>query len=307
MSTIRTVTGDIDPNQLGICHPHEHLIGAPPPPYDSQDPDLVLEDEAAAIASVRELQAAGGRALVEMTPIDYNRDPLALQRISQATGLHIIAITGYLKDKFCRPLVEKQSVEQLTRRFIHEIKHGMDGTDIRAGAIKAASSLNEITPAEQKVFEAAAQAQLATGALISTHTEAGTMALEQIALLTGLGVPADRILIGHMDRKLDADYHRAVADMGVYMGFDQIGKPQYASDADHIAMLQMLIQRGHLNQIMLSMDIARKRYLPVYGGKPGFAYLLNDFVPLLRSTEMTDETINVMLKENPKRALAIET
>ncbi|MAU11612.1 MAG: phosphotriesterase-related protein [Anaerolineaceae bacterium] len=307
MSFIRTVTGDIAPENLGICYPHEHLIGQPPPPFDSKDPDLVLNDETAAIISAQALKLAGGKSLLEMTPIDYSRNPAALRRISKASGLHIIAITGYLKDKFCRPHVEHQSVEQLAHRFITEIKHGMDDTDIRAGAIKAASSLNEITPAEHKVFKAAAQAQLATGALISTHTEAGTMGLEQIALLTGLGVAADRILIGHMDRNLDADYHRAVADTGVYMGFDQIGKPKYASEEARIAMIQMLIERGHQQQIMLSMDTARKSGFPAYGGQPGFPYLLKQFVPLLRSTGMTTDTINVMLIENPRRALTIAT
>ena len=89
------------------------------------------------------------------------------------------------------------------------------------------------------------KAQLETGALISTHTEAGTMVLEQIKLLTDNGIAPDRILIGHLDRRLDVDYHLRIADTGVYMGFDQIGKTKYASEADRIAMLRCLIDRGH--------------------------------------------------------------
>jgi phosphotriesterase-related protein len=307
MAYIRTVNGDIAPEALGICYPHEHLIGAPPPPYDADDPDLVLDDEGAGVASLKALKEAGGGALVEMTPIDYRRDPAALQRIAARAEMHIIAVTGYLKEKFCGPLVETQTVDALSARFIQEIRDGMDDTAIPAGVIKAASSLDTITDNERKVFLAAAQAQRETGALISTHTEAGTMALEQIALLTGAGVPPQRMLIGHLDRLLDRDYHHRIADTGVYMGFDQIGKAKYAPDNARVAMIRSLIQAGYERQITLSMDIARQSYLPAYGGEPGFPYLLTDFVPLLRNAGVSSETIDVMLKRNPTRALSIES
>jgi 5-phospho-D-xylono-1,4-lactonase len=301
MTYIRTVKGDISPSELGICHPHEHLIGAPPAIY--AETDLTLDDEDAALESLRTLKSTGVGALVEMTPIDYHRDPAALARIAAQTDVHVIAVTGYLKAKFSQPLVASQSVDDLTQRFIHEIEHGMDDTQSRAGVIKAASSMNTITESEHKVFVAAAQAHQATGALISTHTEAGTMGIEQVELLTGLGVPPNRILIGHLDHCLDIDYHREIADSGVYMGIDQIGKTKYAPDADRITAIRQLIDAGHAEQLMLSMDIARRSYLPAYGGKPGFTYLLEEFVPMLSAAGVPAATIDVIIKDNPARAL----
>ena len=78
---IRTVLGDISPDALGICYPHEHVYGAPPPQF--AEPDLLLTDETAASAEMRAFYEAGGRSIVEMTTPDYGRDAGALQRIAR--------------------------------------------------------------------------------------------------------------------------------------------------------------------------------------------------------------------------------
>ncbi len=303
---IRTVLGDIPPDELGMCAPHEHLIGQPPQPYATQDPDLVLDSVDNAESELHNFRQSGGRALVEMTPIDYARDATSLAALSRRTDVHIICITGYLKDKFCAAHVESESVQSLTERFIKEIEVGIDETNIRAGALKAASSLNTLTGNERKVFEAVAEAHKKTGALISTHTEAGTMALEQIDLLTGAGVHPSRILIGHLDRKLDWEYHLAVAERGVYMGIDQISKEKYAPDSHRADFIVRLIEAGHIQQMMLSTDIARRSGFSSYGGA-GSAYLFNVFVPILQKAGLDDTQIKQMMVSNPANALRLHT
>ncbi|MFP4323612.1 MAG: phosphotriesterase [Anaerolineales bacterium] len=305
---IRTVCGDIDQSQLGICQMHEHLLGAPPPPYAAQDPDLVLDSIPAAIREMGFFKQAGGRAIVEMTPIDYNRDPAGLRQVSEQTGIHIIGITGFLKNKFCAPFVAARTVDELAAWFIRDIVQGIPQTGVQAGVIKAASSKNEITPAEEKVFQAAAQACLATGALISTHTEAGTMALEQIDLLTAAGVPPQRILIGHLDRKLDWDYHLAIARRGVWLGYDHIGKEKYYPDHQRIDFIQRLVAEGFAGQLLFSCDLARRSYMPSYntGGGPGFTYLLWRFVPWLRQAGCDETTLQTILILNPAQALDLK-
>ncbi|MCX6041564.1 MAG: hypothetical protein NTV69_10550, partial [Caldilinea sp.] len=160
MSKIRTVLGDIDPPALGVTYMHEHVITHPPASF--LDRDLAMESIAAATRELSHFHAAGGRSLVEMTPRDYGRDPLALREIATATGVQIICTTGWLKDKLCRPLVAERTVADLADEMIREITVGIDETGVRAGVIKAASSLNTITPAEEKVFRAAARAHLGT-------------------------------------------------------------------------------------------------------------------------------------------------
>ena len=102
---IRTVLGDILPEEFGICYPHEHLLGRPPQAYSK--PDLVLDNEAAAAVELAWFRAAGGSALVEMSTPDYGRNPEGLQRLSQVSGVHIVAATGLNKEKFgSHPIAE---------------------------------------------------------------------------------------------------------------------------------------------------------------------------------------------------------
>ena len=162
---------------------------------------------------------------------------------------------------------------------------GVDGTDIKAGVIKAASSLNTITANEEKVFRAAARAHHMTGAAISTHTEVGTMGLEQIQLLISEGVEPERIIIGHVDRKLEWDYHLTLWKTGVTLSYDQISKEKYAPDSQRVEFILRAVNAGFGKQIVLSGDLARKSYWPSYGtgGGPGLTYILWRFIPWLRS------------------------
>lgn len=305
MPFIRTVLGDIDPSDLGVCYPHEHVLCSPP--ADVADRDLEMTSEAAAIQELTWFRQAGGRALVDMTPADYGRDAEGMKRVSVATGIHIIATTGHHKDKFSARWVKDKSLDELADRFARDVTNGVDGTPIKAGVIKAASSLNAITPNEEKVFQAAARAHKLTGAPISTHTEAGTMGLEQIRLLTSAGADPQRIIIGHVDRRLDWDYHVAMLRTGVTLSYDQISKDKYEPDSKRIDFILRLVKDGFGKQLVLGGDLGRKSYWPSYGtgGGPGLTYILWRFVPWLRSEGLSEDAIQDLLVHNPARVLSI--
>ena len=175
-----------------------------------------------------------------------------------------------------------------------------------AGLVKASSTLDEISPVAEKVFRAAAAAHLRTGAPVSTHTEAGTMALEQVRLLESLGVDPRRVVIGHMDRKLDLSHHLEVASTGVFLGYDQISKVQYYLDRERAEAIAHLVDAGHGSQILLGGDLARRSYWPAWGHAegPGFAYILKGFVPRLREIGVSDAAVDDLLTNNPARAFA---
>jgi 5-phospho-D-xylono-1,4-lactonase len=303
MTFIRTVRGDIAPSELGVCYPHEHLLGRPP--AETAGEDLALDDEQASLQELTWFKGAGGNAMVEMSTPDYGRDAAGLRRLSEASGLHIICASGYNKEKFSQPFLEGASVEELAGRFIREVRDGIEGTGVRAGVIKAASTLEQISPLAEKHIRAAARAHLATGAPISTHTEAGTMGFEQVELLRSEGVEPGKIIIGHMDRKLEWEHHRRVAETGVYLGFDQISKEKYYPDRMRIEFILRLTAEGFGKQILLSGDLARKSYLPAYGrgGGPGFTYILWRFVPWLREEGLAEEAVQDLLVNNPARVL----
>lgn len=305
MPFIRTVTGDIAPQQLGITLLHEHLLTNPA--ASVTDRDLEMPDEAAALQELKHLHTAGGRAIVEMTPRDYGRMPEGLRRLSQASGVHIICITGWIKQAAYSTWADERSANDLASEMIHEVNDGIDDSGIRAGVIKAGSSLNKITALEETVFRAAAIAHRETGAPISTHTEAGTMGLEQVALLRAGGVPPESILIGHTDRNLDWAYHLALANTGVTLGYDQLGKEKYFPDSQRVEFILRLARAGFTGQLAISGDLARRSYFPAYGnwGGPGFTYVLWRFVPWLVSEGLDAASIDQMLIHTPARLLSI--
>jgi len=83
--------------------------------------------------------------------------------------------------------------------------------------------MNCISTIEESVLRAAARAAKETGLPIITHTEGGTMGLEQGALLISEGVDPKRITIGHMCGNPSLHYPMSVLDQGVNIAFDRFG------------------------------------------------------------------------------------
>ncbi len=305
MGSIRTVLGDIAASVLGVCYPHEHLLTAPP--AAAGDPDFTMDSERAAIEELGSFRAAGGRAVIEMSPRDYGRNVAGLRRVSQASGVHVLCTTGWHKAKFSEAWVDERTIDDIAAEMVREIEQGIDGTTVRAGLIKAASSLDTITLSEERVFRAAARAQRATGVVISTHTEAGTMGLEQVALLQSEGVDPSRIVIGHIDRRMDLAYQRDLLRTGVTIIYDQLSKEKYYPDALRVEFIRTLVAEGFGKQIMLSGDLARRSYWPSYGGwgGPGLTYILWRFVPWLREAGVDDAALDDILVHTPARVFQI--
>lgn len=297
---IRTLLGDIPPSDLGVTACHEHLIWRVPEPYTNDDPDLGFDSVTAAVSEIQTFKSAGGNALVEMTTAEIGRRPLDLLQISQLTEIHIIAASGHHKDKFSAKPLKGKSVDEIAEGIITDITIGMDNTALKAGIIKAATSLNTATKSEKRVIQAVGISHRATGAPVSTHTEAGTYAIEQVELLIKAGVAPEKLLVGHLDRELKAQTYLDLAKKGVYLGFDQIGKSKYWSDAARVDLIKMLVKAGYSRQILISTDSARKSAWQTYNSKTdGIAHLFVNFIPSLSSAGVSDDVIQLIMVDNP--------
>lgn len=300
MSMVQTVLGAVPASDLGLTLSHEHLLCRPPGSMGDADPDLVLDNLDAALAELGAFKAAGGNAVVEVTPVDYGRDLDGLAQLSRRSGVRIVAATGLHKDQFSARYTSQVDEDQLADTFMRELQVGVAG--VRTGVIKLGSGLDKITPGERKAFTAAALAQRATGAPITTHTEAGRLALEQLDLLIDAGADPERIIIGHLDRLLDTDYHEAVLQTGAYVGYDQVGKPKYATDERRAEALAILVARGHGAKLLISGDLGRKSYWSAYGGKPGLDYIPKTFLSMLCAAGLSAAQAEALVGGNPARA-----
>ena len=301
MSKLRTVAGPVGPESAGITYIHEHLCIDLRTPEDREGR---LADEDAVVQDLAEVAALGGRTIVELTNRGMGRDPVALRRVAERSGLNVIAATGFYFGRFLPGEVRSGSVEELAVSMERELVEGIGDTGIAAGLIgEIGSSRGEITPLEEKVFRAAARAQRQTGVPIMTHTSYGTMAPEQVALLDRAGADLSRVSLSHLDLVADLEYHESVLRTGVFIQFDTIGKERYMPDETRLRLLLELLDRGWERQIMLSCDISLEAYLRSRGGH-GYGYLLRTFVPRLRQAGVEEQAVEEMLVHNPARFLA---
>jgi len=294
MAEVITVLGPVPAEQLGVTDAHDHLFMRSPalPGQDFDDVDR----------AVTEVSGAGLGTIVEVTPIGLGRNPAGMRAVSERTGVHIVAATGYHRDAHYAPdhQVHRASVEELADHILADLQRGLDGDPARAGLIKAGASYQRISPGEERRLRAAAIGCKETGAPILVHTEIGTCGPEIIDLLTGEGIAADRIILAHLDRNPDLELHNEIASRGVWLEYDTPGRIKYRPDSQLID----LIEGGRESQIMLGLDLGQRDYFRAYGGGPGLGYLMETFVPRLRKRIGVD-AVQRILVENPARAFAL--
>jgi predicted metal-dependent phosphotriesterase family hydrolase len=299
---IHSVTGELPVSNVQKTMIHEHLV------LDltgfRQDTDSKLENNKALETEIHKLKEHGCNTLVEVTNMGMGRDVRGLYDIAQKYELVIVSSTGWYKESFYPDYVFTQSTKELANQMIQDLAVGVDGTSIKAGLIsEIGSSLNEITPTEYKVFEAAIEAHKETGAPISTHTEIGTMGKEQLAIFQKHEVNMKSISFGHQDLNLNFYEQCLILDSGAYLQFDTVGKVRYRKDEDRADNLVALLTRGHEDQLMLSCDITRRSHLLDHNGY-GYQHLFSVFIPLLKERGVSDTVLEKLLVFNPRKFLA---
>lgn len=310
---IMTVDGPVRDTQFGFCHSHEHLFIA-----EGQsakvNPALRIDSFSKTLAELELYRKAGGRSIVDAQPVGCGRMADLLVRASRESEVRIVAATGFHKLTFYPSdhWIHSFSADQLAQLFQTELENGMylDGDSsipsqripALPGVIKTASDLEGITPKYRKLFEAAAWAARQTGTPILSHTEMGKAALDQIRLFLDYGLPAESIIICHLDRTLmDLDYQLRVAASGVYLEFDTIGRFKYHSDEKEVDFIVKLVERGYEDRILLGLDVTRER-MKNYGGNLGLDYIAVSFLPMLKKAGLPDEVIAKFTIHNPAQA-----
>lgn len=322
---INTVRGPIPTSALGRTLMHEHLLidfigaaGLAPGRYDSDDAFAVIRPY------LEEARAAGIATMVDATPEHLGRNPVLLRKLSEKTGVNIIASTGIYSARgelYIPDYARKETVQQLARRFQREIEHGMGTTRIRAGMIKTGVNprtgpLDEI---ERKIARAAALASARTGVPVECHTDQGHAAVEQMEIFADAKAPARAFIWVHAHEEIDHAFRLQVAKAGSYVELDGIraipgGEPRHTSMEWHIECLQKLKEAGLLHRVLISQDSGWYHVNPDplrptgehSHGAPFQAYTLlsEKFVPLMKEKGFSESEIDQLLIKNPAEALA---
>jgi phosphotriesterase-related protein len=339
---IQTVLGTIDPDELGITLPHEHLIcdssfffeeptevTQKALAYESvkiqnlgwlrQNPsknldNMKLLDEDLSISELNLFKKAGGCSIVEMSNIGLGRNPLALARISRATGLNIIMGAGYYVGLSHPPELENKSVDTIADEVVHDITAGVGSSGIKAGILGEIGCSEPMKEDELKVLKAAAVAQRKTGIPVNIHPgNSDKSPLEVVELFRDFGGDVSHTVISHVDNRIGNDLEMILelAKTGCYVEFDLFGQAQrplkhkmkYSlSDWQRVEGIKNLIDHGFLQRLLISHDVFHKIALRHYGGF-GYDYILTTVVNLMRLNEISEEQIHSLLIKNPKKML----
>ena len=301
-----TVRGPVEPSELGITLPHDHLLS------DNwsitEDYTFIVDDEELIAEEVEAYAAAGGATICDPTCNGLGRDPEALRRISLRTGVHIVMGAGWYRERVYPPEIASRSVQELAGQLTRELVFGVGGTGIRPGFIgEIGTERHAITPAEERVFRAAGRAHLVTGCPIMTHTTHwGELAPEQLALLAEEGVPAGSVIVSHLGDRYRDRVVSDVARRGAWVSVDNLGFVQgYAPLEQRADNVVRLWEEGFGDRVLLSNDICTLEQLRRYGGC-GYANVIERFVPLLNQRGLGDEQIRCMLIDNPARAFSYD-
>lgn len=303
-SLLRTVTGPLSVSAVrGPVLAHEHLALDLTRATD-RAAFLGARHAAAVADELADLRAQFGLTLViELTCRGMGRDFAALARISRASGVAVVAGTGWYHERFHPAEVDGASVEELADILIDEITGGLGGDGVLPGVIGEVGSHGRAPSGpEVRTLTAAARAAVTTGLSLATHAQLGFGGPAQLELLTSAGLAPHRISVGHQDLRDDPVAHRELAAAGAYVAFDTIGKERYQSDATRLRSLLALLEAGHADRVLLSCDISRHSYLAGAGG-PGYGHLFRSFLPRVRAAGADEDLIDLMTRRNPLRFL----
>ncbi len=298
-----TTLGPKRADQLGPILPHEHVF------VDLRTPDQpgYAQAETAAVIALMapEIDTArqqGWTALVECTPVGVGRRADILRAVSEATGFPLVVPTGIYREPWVPAWAQAASEEQLQAWMTGELTDQIETSGVRAGFIKLSAGDDGLTECETKILRAAARAASATGATIGSHTIRGRVVRDQLAVIESCGYTAERFIWIHASAEADFALNLEMARRGVWIEYDWIG----GQDDDLlIERILRMLDAGLGGRILLSHD--RGWYDPAQpgGGTPKpFTYMVDTFLPRLRTSGLDEATIHSLICENPFRAFA---
>jgi 5-phospho-D-xylono-1,4-lactonase len=313
---VRTVLGDIQPEEMGLTYSHEHIIIEESFPTLS-NPLFILNDVERISHELTMFYNAGGRTVVDTMPANCGRNVEKLAEVSRRSRVNVIAPTGIHLEKYYLPNHWRYSYseDQMTRLFIGDITQGIDRNDYggpivertsyKAGLLKLATGDDCITPHQEKIFRAVVNSHIKTKAPVLTHTNGGKLALEQVQLFAKLGADLAHVVISHVDRLDDVNYHRELLKTGVRLEYDAAFRWKETEENITLKLLEKILPEFP-DQIVVGMDMAKNSYWKSYGGHPGLNYLIFEFRDELKKRDL-EQFFEQLFFKNPSALYAFKS
>lgn len=309
---INTVTGPKPVEELGTWSLHEH-------PYaegHEWDHFAPMNSYEKSLFELKEYGAAGGNTMTDCDPVGAHRDCEMLKRLSENSGVNIVASTGFHMPgnyEADSPLMTL-SEDELYEVYLTELTKGMypwnnfkselelEPTNILAGNVKTAFTGKGDMEWFERHFKAAARAALAVDSTICVHT-GGPGAIMAAEKLLNWGLRPEKILLCHTDATIDDfAYHETLGAMGVYLEYDRLGN--HAGRSDHpvydekvTELILHMVNKGY-DRVTVSMDITGNDNRS-YAGTVPLCYTFTTFKDVFMSCGGDEKLWHHIMVENP--------
>lgn len=302
---IPTATGEILPEQMGISSLHEHIALR-------RGGEHREESLAYAIRELQRAKALGLHTIVDVGPPD---DVVGIREVARATGINVICCTGFY---LLRGEQLALKAEDFESKMLHDIEHGLQGTEVRPGVIKVAAVRLPIRPAEKELFIAAARVQQRHHLPICAHAVSGCA--EQQQILERAGADLRRCYFSHIEATFgwsgrsveqEIDYLEGVVAKGSALSFNNFGNWNHTKPEDLARIIRELARRGYADRLVATMDVTwsfeqgKLKLLwedtNVNGRDRTYAYLLDTAVPWMHANGIAKEDTDKFILNNPRR------
>lgn len=310
--SVNTVNGKISVNELGITLMHEHITYADWGMrenfgYRFCQKDLIAD---AAVERFERLKKYGVKTIVDASVPNIGRDVSLIKEVADRTGLNFIVSSGFYYQQ--EPYLEYRPEDQIYQLLLEECQRGVVDTNIYPGIMKAASGPDGLDDYTIKLHRAigrvAAEMDLP---IFCHHNPLSKCGLQIIDILEDVGVPANKIILGHTGDSNDISYIESLLQRGCYVGMDRFGYCNMGNDLEHrVNTICTLAEKGYSNRMILSHDLAV--FMGVYDYWPEFVknglfhpdidytFLFEKAIPELKKNGVTDQELIQMLQVNPK-------
>jgi phosphotriesterase-related protein len=322
MPQVETVRGPVDTSQLGPTYMHEHIfvltteVQVNYPEDWGEEKDRISD----AVDQLKALSARGVRTIVDPTVIGLGRYIPRIQAIAeQVPELNIVVATGcYTYDQvpffflYRSPQVDAalggSGEDPMVAMFVKDVTEGIARTGVRAAFLKCAIDHQGMTDGVARVMRAVCKAHRLTGAPITIHTHPGSrQGLGVKKLLAEEGVDPTRVVLGHSGDTGDVEHLSELADHGFILGMDRMGLNIETTFEARCDTVVEMCRRGYADRMVLSHDTScyidwiDPRVLARVRSQWHYLHIHDDVLPYLREHGVTDEQIDTMLVDTPRR------
>ena len=315
--TIQTVLGPIDASQLGVTLSHEHvLVGMG---EDNHHYPWLFDWDATRDNAIRELseaKAGGIDTIIDLTTPDLGRDVEFVRDVAEASGMHVVVATGIWRDVprsfWARDLDEHRRHLRARDRGRHRRHRHQGRRDQGRERHGRRHARGRARPARRRARAATAPAARSA----RTTGRPSEVGPRQVEIFLEEGAPMDRVCIGHSADTTDVDYLESLLRDGrvpVDGPLPRRRRPA-RTGASATPRVKALIDRGWAHRMMLGHDHAPGPVSAAFA-KSGakrpteqtrYLFVSTTAIPALRDDGVPQETIDVMMRDVPRRFLSGE-